>query len=192
MSLRQDEGLPSLTPDQQAEAIRLAVRLQEEHRSNDSGSLLRAAEEAGIERRFLDEAVARVSVGRKPTHPNNPAIGLILGLIVLILALIGMSASVPASSSYIINAPVLTIACFLGFLFAVVPTLRGRSRRSVAMIVVSSWVLLDLLMWATGIDVHGEFTTVGLIEVAGTLLGIVIAEIAAAFSREAKNRPQSL
>jgi hypothetical protein len=192
MSLRQDEGLPALTPDQQAEAIRLAARLQEQHRSNDTEALLRAAEEAGIERQFLNEAVAQVHTKRQAARPKNPALGLILGPIVLTLALIGMSASVSASSSYIVNAPVLTVACFLGFLFAVVPTLKGRSRPAVTAFVLASWLLLDLLIWAFRIDVHGEFTTVGLIELAGALLGIVLAELAASASGGTKNRAQSL
>lgn len=171
-----------MTPTQQVEAIRLAARLQAEDEARDSGSaMMRAAEEAGIERRFLVEAAARVACTPAARRSHNPSAGVALAAVVAML--VALWPFVPA----------LPGVALIGFLFALYPTLSGRPRAAVAALVVASWLLFDLALWAAGMDVRGEFTLVGLLELAGAVLGIVLAELAAATrAPQEGNRPQSL
>ncbi len=96
MSLRHEDDLPPMTPSQQAEAIHLAARLQAEHEENSTERLFQAAEEAGIERRFLDEAAWRVAEGSLPLRPSSavprPFIAVLTLTLLNMLALRGQSA----------------------------------------------------------------------------------------------------
>ena len=67
MSLRHDDELPPMTSDQQAEAIRLAARLQAEHEARSTNGLLQAAAEAGIDPRFVREAASNLANAPRPT-----------------------------------------------------------------------------------------------------------------------------
>ncbi len=184
---RHDE-LPPLSAAQQTEVLRLAARLQAEHESTTSFEcLVRAAQEAGIEERFLQEAVERVAATPRPYGPTlQPASLWAAPALVLIAAALG--ALVPFF-------PPFPFVAFLGFLFALYPTLAGRSRLSVAGVSFVSWMSINLAMWAIQVDVRGEFTTVGLLEAVGLVLGMALAEMAVVARNTkalAQNRPQSL
>lgn len=143
MPLRHDDELPPLTPAQQAEAIRIAARLQAEHEATSSSEAFRqAAEEAGIERRFLDEAVRHV--GRKA----EPTLGMSRTLVAtLLLATLNglVLAHQPAESVGVVLADwhiaLLVVIPFLASSWV------GRERRvrwTMPMAVVAVWLALAL------------------------------------------------
>lgn len=130
MSLRHDE-LPPLTPAQQAEALRLAARLQAEANSTDE--FLRAAEEAGIEPRFLHEAIRRLPAERQAPNPGP-----------LVLALL----AIPALAILGAFFPLVMAVVLISALMAMVPCSNGRSRIYAAQAAFGGWLLFDLLFVA--------------------------------------------
>lgn len=195
MPLRQDEEFPPLTLDQQAEALRIAARLQARHDEESAvEGMIRAAEEAGIERRFLDEAVTQVAGRRRWRVRRAPAPPLRVDA-TLFFVLLGILVALTAA---FMAAPLLVVACLLSFLFALVPSSMGRSRRHVYGLVVAGWVIFDVLFFAVGLDVHGEFLNAALLQLSGVIVGAELARWAyrvqarLARPREGAHRPQSL
>jgi len=88
-----EESQPLLTPEEQAEVIRLACRLQEgDRRGIPMRDFVRAAQEAGIEERFVQEAIRHLkSQAETPPSSVQPrshapeALSLIWGFLVWIV-----------------------------------------------------------------------------------------------------------
>ena len=131
MILRNDDELPPLTPNQQAEILALAAKLQAE--AATTREFLRAAEESGIESQHLEEAFRRV-VRPQPTPVRVSAPEVPYGLSTLLLAGV-LVACVPF--------PFLAVPLLVGLLIALVPCSSGRSRPVVVRFVLGTFLLVD-------------------------------------------------
>lgn len=184
MSLRHDDDLPPLTPEQRSEALRLAARLQAEATSQQE--FFRAAEEAGIEPRFLHEAVAHVAQGPalQTVVQDGPAIRIVP---------VGGMAALLAVAALLTAGPLPPFAaCFaLAFLFAVLPTSHRRPRRRVYATVVLAMLAFDAALALAGMDLpHGDFTVFGLSEILGVVFGCEFARLACRLPARAVRQAQ--
>ena len=180
MVLRNDDELPPLTPSQQAEAIRIAARLQAAHEAHDSNeALLLAAEEAGIERRFLHEAVARLSPEVTATRlvPIAPVVAAFSG--------IGAAALWFLFASYTLEQTWTVVALVAGLILGVF----GIRPRSAAILASAVWLLFGVIQSVYDLTHYGAFGPVFQIFIVSIAFRSVVgAALGAGLSRLARHR----
>ena len=181
MSLRHDDELPPLTPAQQAEAIRLAARLQEEEATRHD--LLAAAEEAGIEPRFMREAAYRVAAAPQTVPHIAPSVATVRNWATFALYTLGF---LVASTTYVgagrglqsVQAGII-LAVVESAILALFWTRRGRSRLFVYTSLAVAWAMLDIVLNVLfgGPKTIWDFMPVVAIETGIALAGAEIARL---------------
>ena len=151
MILRNDDELPPLTPSQQSEAIRIAARLQAAHEARASNeALLLAAEEAGIERRFLHEAFQSVEAKSRVVRTPHARIPWAAALAIALLLATGFLGITGAGGFR------YDLALGLGLGIGLLMESKTRSWWSTPAFVLGGWVAMTLFFaGASGLR-HGN------------------------------------
>ena len=174
MSLQHEDDLPPLTPTQQAEAIRLAARLQAEHEASASSEeLIRAAQEAGIEPRFLREAITTVTK-RNAWEPASGVAWTPSEWTFVLAPLAGLLFPAYVAPSFV---PLIVGSVLLSFFAALVPTTQGRPKAHAYLVAFAGGMLADAVLFLAHYDVHGEFTNFGWSQLATVVLGAALARL---------------
>jgi hypothetical protein len=73
------DAVPRFTPEQRDEILNIAARLQAQHEGTvGADELIRAAQEAGIDPRFVHQAAMQVARKPQVTHTNAPLVAIVL------------------------------------------------------------------------------------------------------------------
>lgn len=179
MSLEHDPA-PRFTPEQRDAILDLASRLQVQHETTVGiDELMRAAEETGLESRFVQEAAMRLG---RPAGPLPRSLLVVLGMFVAQAAFFVFiqNPSLPGLRS--LSAFELTFAAVIAFFLGLWASHERRIRWLAPIVPLGVWFTLllttILYAWTNGIDqgwAGRDCAAFGLTQAVAVLLGAIFA-----------------